>query len=78
MGQVSSIYTAIIRTELAKLGRSEVDPRHVEGFIRNLYGTLDHLDRSRFNQEVQAAVLAVDAGGIELAEAVAQSHGLRK
>lgn len=70
------IYTRIIREELERIDRSEVDPRHVEGFLRNLYGTLDHLERSRFDQEVRAAVLAVDAGGIELAEELAQTYGL--
>jgi hypothetical protein len=72
-----SIYQSIITRQLGKLKRSEVDPRHVEAFMRNQYGALDHLDRRTFNREVKLAVGAIDADP-SIGEPLAQSYGLRK
>ena len=52
------------------------DPRHVEAIMRVEHGTLDHLSAEAFAAEVTIAVLAIETGGTNFAEAVAQSYGL--
>lgn len=52
------------------------DPRHIEGFMRLQYSTLDHLDKATFRREVQIAAACIDEGGVEGAEQLAQSYGL--
>ena len=71
-----SFYSQIITEQLKKLKRSEVDPRHVEAYMRCQYSTLDHLDRRTFNREVKIAVGCIDHGGTAEAESLAQSYGL--
>lgn len=71
-----SLYAKIIRDHLNRIGRSDVDPRHVEAYMRVGYGTLDHLSREKFAREVAIAVECVDEGGLQEAEDLAQSYGL--
>jgi hypothetical protein len=71
-----SLYANIILGHLVKLGRSDIDPRHVEGYMRAEYGTLDHLGRAKFVREVVIAVACIDEGGRAQAEELAQSYGL--
>lgn len=71
------MYADLIRVVLQKIGRPEVDPRHVEGWMRSEHPTLDGLSKPRFAREVKIAVACVDEGGRELAERVALSYGLR-
>jgi len=71
-----SFYTRIITEQLGKLNRAEIDPRHVEAYMRCQYHTLDHLDRRTFNREVKVAVACIDQDGLTEAEALAQSYGL--
>lgn len=52
------------------------DPRHVEGYMRLQYSTLDHLDRATFRREVKIARQCIDEGGVERAESNARSYGL--
>jgi hypothetical protein len=52
------------------------DPRHIEGYMRLQYSTLDHLDRATFRREVKLCAACVDEGGIEMAEKNAKSFGL--
>jgi hypothetical protein len=66
-------YQAIIHEMLA--GR-DYDPRHIEGFMRLTYGTLDHLPREVFKNEVELNILCIDEGGKEQAETLAKSYGL--
>ena len=53
-----------------------VDPRHVEGFIRLQYSTLNNLDWPRIKREVKLAVACIKEVGIAGAESNAQSFGL--
>lgn len=71
------MYRGIIVEELTKLGRVEVDPRHVEAYMRCQHRTLDHLSRKAFNREVKIALGGIDQDGTETAESLAQSYGLR-
>lgn len=65
-----------IKPYLEKIGRSNVDPRHVEAQMRLIYGTLDALTSARFNREIKAAVKVIDAVGTAEAEELTQSYGL--
>jgi hypothetical protein len=73
-----SHYTQIITEQLSKLARAEVDPRHVEAYMRCQYHTLDHLSRRTFNREVKIAVACLDREGLTTADTLANSYGLRK
>lgn len=73
-----SLYARVISEELTKLKRSEIDPRHVEAYMRVQYGTLDHLDRRTFKKEVKVAVDCIDQDGEDQAESLALSYGLRR
>jgi len=72
----ASGYQRLIETELKKLNRSDVDPRHVEAYMRVENRTLDNLSPSQFRQEVKKSVEAVDEGGVAMAERVTKSYGL--
>ena len=52
------------------------DPRHVEGYMRLQFSTLDHLDPMTFAREVQIAAGCIEVGGEEMAERNARSYGL--
>lgn len=54
----------------------ELDPRHVEAYMRLEYGTLDHLSASRFASEARTAASCVVMGGTDEAESLAISYGL--
>jgi hypothetical protein len=55
---------------------ADVDPRHVEAWIRSEHGTLDHLSRRQFELEVSAAVACIARGGTKMSEMLARSYGL--
>ena len=52
------------------------DARHIEGYMRLQYSTLDHLDRRTFNREIRLCIECIKEGGIDAAERNAQSFGL--
>lgn len=54
----------------------ELDPRHVEAYMRLEYGTLDHLSPERFASEARTAASCVVMGGTDEAESLAVSYGL--
>lgn len=54
----------------------DVDPRHLEGFIRLQYSTLGHLDWPTIKREVKLGVACIREGGVDVAERNAQSFGL--
>lgn len=54
----------------------QYDPRHIEGYMRLQYSTLDHLDSRTFAKEVKLCAMCVDEGGVEAAERNAKSYGL--
>lgn len=65
-------YTELI----SSIAPAEYDPRHIEGYMRLQYSTLDHLDRATFRREVKIAIGCIDEGGRDMAEANARSYGL--
>ena len=71
-------YQQSIAEHLAKLGRGDIKPHHVEGYMRCQYGTLDALTRDRFKKEVKISVACIDQGGVEAAEELAASFGLEE
>ena len=52
------------------------DPRHIEGYMRLQYSTLDHLDSRTFAREVRLCVECIKEGGVDAAERNAKSFGL--
>lgn len=73
-----SSYASMIRTELDALGgeATQIDPRHIEGYMRLECGTLDSLSRECFWVEVRMAVACVVYDGADNAENLARSYGL--
>lgn len=69
-------YTAVIRQELENLGAADVDPRHVEAYIRLEHPTLDHLTPFQFAGQTCVALECVRICGPLEAEDLAQSFGL--
>jgi hypothetical protein len=74
-------YQDSIRESLARRGRTDIDPRHVEGWMRCEYGTLDALTRQQFSREIGLAIACIDASdvneaGQNVSEALAVSYGL--
>ncbi len=61
---------------IAKIVPADIDPRHVEGFMRLKYDALSELSRRAFNREVAIGVACIREGGVEQAERNAQSFGL--
>jgi hypothetical protein len=52
------------------------DPRHVEGWMRLSFGTLDHLGAAEFESEVCLANACISEAGTQESEALAVSYGL--
>ena len=69
-------YQRIIAQILRSLGRSDILPAHVEGYMRVAHGCLDALSPRQFADEVRASVDAVDEGGVDMADDLARSYGL--
>lgn len=70
------MYQQMIREILAKIGRAEIDPRHIEAYMRLEHPTLDGLSATQLRREVAISVKCVDAAGLAEAEACAASFGL--
>ena len=70
-----SMYEDTINGLLRQLRRTDIDPRHVEGYLRLDFGTLDHLSRGRFLKEMREIIPAIDADP-KGAESLARSYGL--
>jgi len=54
----------------------DVDPRHIEAYMRLQYGTLDHLSPATFEAEALIGAECVTVGGADEAEQLAASYGL--
>lgn len=52
------------------------DPRHIEGYVRLQYHTLNHLPRATLKREAAIAAACIDEAGLEVAERNAKSFGL--
>jgi hypothetical protein len=70
------MYQKSIKQIIDQIGRPEVDPRHVEGYMRIQHSTLDALSAKKFRSEVIVCVGCVDIDGIENAEKIAILFGL--
>ena len=53
-----------------------IDARHVEGYMRLQYGTLNHLGWPEIRREVKIAIACIREEGYGIAESNAQSFGL--
>lgn len=71
-----TFYAAMISRVLHSMKRDDINPAHVEGYMRLQYGTLDHLDAVTFRREVAIGVECVDEAGIDRADELAMSYGL--
>lgn len=71
------MYRKLIAEILASLGRPDVDPAHVEAFMRCEYRTLDHLSRAKFVRETKMAIPQIDADKKSFEE-LAESYGMRR
>lgn len=69
-------YQQVITGILKKMGRSDVDPRHVEGWMRCEHSTLDALSPTAFKKEVKIAVQCIDGPEGDVSETLAKSYGL--
>lgn len=63
------------QTRIAELA-PQVDPRHVEAWMREEHPTLDHLSPAAFQREVAVAVELIAIVGTQQSESLAQSRGL--
>jgi hypothetical protein len=73
-----SAYRSRILERLRVEGRPEIDPRHVEGYMRLDHATLDGIGAEEFADEVRIAITCIDEGGARQAEVLARSFGLEK
>jgi hypothetical protein len=71
-----SAYQDTIRECAARVGRTRIDPRHVEAWMLVEHPTLDGLSPRQFDAEVAAAIACIDEAGVEQSEALAGSFGL--
>lgn len=53
-----------------------IDPRHIEAYMRVEHSTLDGLSPRQFAAEVVLARKCIREGGKDMAERIAQSFGL--
>jgi len=75
MSKRSSYYDVIAR-QLKKLGRTDIDPRHIEAYMKIQYRTLDHFSDDDFFNETKICMVCVLIEGNEKAELLAQSMGI--
>lgn len=71
-----SYYQRAIQRILDQRGIKNIDPRHVEGWMRVEHSTLDHLDAERFAAEVDFSIACIAASGVRTSEQNARSFGL--
>ncbi len=70
-------YQNRIASILAEINRTDVTPRHVEGWMRSETPTLDGLSAAAFRSEVVTAVASIDeTAGTTMSEDLAGSFGL--
>ena len=69
-------YQSLIAEDLNRLNRTDIDPRHVEAYMRLQHGTLDHLSKNQFIEETKICIACIDEEGIEDAELLAKSFGI--
>ena len=67
---------AAIKAHTKTLPECGYDPRHVEAYMRNKWGTLDALSADQFRTEALIATVHISADGRAMAERLTQSYGL--
>jgi len=71
------MYRKMITTALEVIPNThDIDPRHVEAWLRQEHATLDHLSSKEFFMQAITAIQLIREGGKEVAEQLAQSLGL--
>ncbi len=70
------MYQKMIKEKLTAIGYFEIDPRHIEGYMRLEHGTLDGLSKKQFDSEIIMGIECIRADGKENAESLAKSFGL--
>ena len=70
------MYQETIKKIATEQGRPDVDPRHIEAYMRLEHRTLDGLSRRQFTDEVELCIMCVDEVGTERAENCAASFNL--
>jgi hypothetical protein len=71
-------YQSIISEILSSTGHAgQYHPHQIEAYMRLQYGTLDHLSRQQFVEEVELCRACIDEDGPENAEKLADTYGLR-
>ena len=69
-------YQSLIQQALNELNRQDINPRHIEGWMRMRHnGVLDNLDPQEFKREVRESIKLVDADPAT-AEELAESYGV--
>jgi hypothetical protein len=73
---VVSYYQKLIELRLVMMNRSDVNPAHIEAWMRLEHGTLDALSARAFAREVAICVDLVDEAGLDRSDELAMSYGL--
>jgi len=73
---MKSPYYERIKEDLARRGRIDVDPRHVEAYIRLVGKTMDGLTEIQFRREISIGMSCIEVYGLVNAESCAKSFGL--
>lgn len=68
-------YQCFISEVLRSMGRTDINPAHVEAYLRLKHGTLDSLSRDGFKNDIPTMVKTIDHNPAE-AVALAKSYGL--
>ena len=68
-------YHDVIYPILQRLGRTDIDPRHVEAYLRLESSTLDAWSRSKFVSVIPEVIETIDANPGQ-AEKLADSYGM--
>lgn len=66
----------LVADTLKKFAMTEIDPRHVEAWMRLQHPILGSLDRATFNAAVISAAYMVQRAGLAESEALAESMGV--
>lgn len=72
---IKSPYYDIILALLKRAGRKNIDPRHVEAYLRESFRTLDNLNSSRMLREIKDIIPVIDDDP-KMAEMLAKTYGL--
>ena len=66
----------VVKELCAKLGRTDLDPRHVRAYMMDGIRTWSNATNRELRRECRIAIGCVDEAGVEAAERAAKSWGL--